>query len=42
LAEGGAQAARASAKSSDEALFNEFVKWRKRSGKSVVQKPASE
>jgi TRAP-type uncharacterized transport system substrate-binding protein len=42
VAEGGAKAAGASAKSSDDALFDEFVKWRQRSGKSVVRKPASE
>jgi TRAP transporter TAXI family solute receptor len=42
VAEGGAKAAGASAKTSDDALFDEFVKWRKRSGKSMVRKPASE
>jgi TRAP transporter TAXI family solute receptor len=42
VAEGGTKAAGASAKTSDEALFDEFVKWRKRSERSVVRKPPPE
>jgi hypothetical protein len=42
VAEGGAKGAGASAKSTDDALFDEFVKWRKRSERSVVRKPAPE
>jgi TRAP transporter TAXI family solute receptor len=41
VVEGGPKAAGASAKSTDDALFNEFVKWKKR-GRTSVTKPAAE